>query len=341
MNKILEKRKKLVTFGEVLMRFSPAEKRKIQQSNKLDFFFGGSEMNVAASLANFGVDVQHITNVSNDLIGDAAIAYMRQLGIDVSTVNRVEQPLGLYFLEVGASMRSSRTVYNRMNGAFANISPNQVEWKSILETCNWLHWSGITPAISAGAYKTLKIGLELANKMDIEISADPSYRRGLWTYGKESQVILSELISYSTVFIGGINEMNKILKTNYDHTEKGFIAASKRLINEFPRIKKIFDKVRYGINASRQKIYGRAWVEEKIIYTKELEVSTVIDRVGSGDAYAAGVLYGLKYYDDQKTLEFAIAACALKHTILGDVNLVGVEEIKEVMNGSTGGMIKR
>lgn len=341
MNKNLENRKRLVTFGEVLMRLSPSEKRKIQQSNKLDFFFGGSEMNVAASLANFGLEVQHITNVSNDLVGEAAIVSMRQLGIDVSSVNRVELPLGLYFLEVGASMRSIRTAYNRLNGAFASISPNQVDWQNILETCNWVHWSGITPAISQGAYKTLKAGLELANEMKIDISADPSYRSGLWKYGKKSQVILTELISYSTIFIGGVNEINEILKTNYDHSEKGFIAASKKLLQEFPNIEKIFDKVRNGINASWQKIYGRAWVDEKIIYSKELEVTTVVDRVGAGDAYAAGVLYGLKHYDDKKALEFATAACALKHTILGDINLVSVDEIIEVMRGNTGSLIKR
>jgi 2-dehydro-3-deoxygluconokinase len=332
---------KVVTFGEVIMRLSPSENRKLQQSNQMDFFFGGTEMNVAASLAYFGLKVQQITNVSNDLVGDAAITSMKQLGIDVSAVNKSEHPLGLYFLEVGSALRPSKIAYNRLHGSFANISPEQVDWELVLENCNYLHWTGISPGISEGAYQTLKEGLELAQKKGITVTADPAYRSNLWQYGRSGQEVLKELVSLSNIFIGGVNEINEILNTDFPFEEEGFIAASKKLMEECPKTEKVFDKVRTGLSASWQKIYGQAWTGEKYITTKEHEVTDVVDRIGTGDAYAAGILYGLQHFDDQKTLEFANAACALKHTILGDANLVSVEEVLEVVQGNTGGRIKR
>ncbi len=332
---------KIVTFGEVLMRLSPSEHRKLQQAHHMDFFFGGTEMNVAASLSQFGLKTQHITNVSNDLVGDAAVAAMLQVGIDVSAVNTVEHPLGLYFLEVGSSARSSTIAYNRLHGAFANISPEQVNWEHILKDATHFHWTGITPAISEGAYLTLKDGLKVANRNGIVVTADPAYRSNLWKYGKDGHKILKELVSSSTIFIGGVNEINEILGTDFSFSKDDFIKASKKLMEECPSIEKVFDKVRTGLSASWQKIYGQAWTGTEYISTSELEITSVVDRIGTGDAYAAGILYGLQNYDDRKTLEFANAACALKHTILGDANLVSVEEVLEVMEGKTGGRIKR
>lgn len=332
---------KVVTFGEVLMRLSPAGHRKLQQAHQMDFFFGGTEMNVAASLSQFGVKTQHVTNVSNDLVGDAAIASMRQVGIDVSAVNKVDHPLGLYFLEVGSAARSSKIAYNRLHGSFSNISPDQVDWDEILKDCTHFHWTGITPAISEAAYLTLKKGLEVAKKNEIVVTADPAYRSNLWKYGKDGHKILKELVAQSTIFIGGVNEINEILGTDFSFEKDDFITASKKLMQECPSIKKVFDKVRTGLSASWQKIYGQAWTGNEYISTQELEITSVVDRIGTGDAYAAGIIYGLQNFDDQKTLDFANAACALKHTILGDANLVSVEEVLEVVQGNTGGRIKR
>jgi 2-dehydro-3-deoxygluconokinase len=331
----------VVTFGEVLMRLSPSGNRKLQQSNQMDFFFGGTEMNVASSLSYFGMNTRQVTNVSNDLVGHAAIAAMRHAGIDVSAVNKVDHPLGIYFLEAGSSMRSSKIAYNRLHGSFANIKPDQVDWEVILENCNFLHWTGISPAISESAYETLKEGLKIAQKKDIKVTADPAYRSNLWKYGKDGHEILKELVSSSNIFIGGVNEINEILKTDFSFDESGFIEASKELISACPSIGKVFDKVRTGVSASWQKIYGRAWTGSEYITTPEWEITSVVDRIGTGDAYAAGLIYGLQHFEDLKALEFANAACALKHTILGDANLVSVEEVLEVMKGNTGGRIKR
>ncbi|TDN95437.1 2-dehydro-3-deoxygluconokinase [Salegentibacter sp. 24] len=332
---------KVVTFGEVLMRLSPPGNKKLQQSTSLEFFFGGTELNVAESLSYFGLEVTHVSNVSNDLVGDAALAFIRQFGVDVSAINKVDHPLGLYFLEVGAAMRPSQIAYNRLNAAFANISPEEIDWKNILKDASYFHWTGITPGISKGAYETLKAGLTEAKKKGVIVSADPAYRSNLWKYGREGSEILAELTGLSTIFIGGVNEINEILKTNFEFNKEGFISASRKLIQTYPSIEKVFDKVRTGLSASWQKIYGQAWTGTQYLTTEELEITDVIDRIGTGDAYAAGLLYGLQHFDDQKTLEFANAACALKHTILGDANLVSVSEVLEVTRGDTGGRIKR
>lgn len=334
-------KRNIVTFGEVLMRLSPSGNKKLQQTNSLEFFFGGTELNVAASLSYFGLNVKHVSNVSNDLVGEAALAFIRQFGINVSYINKVNHPLGLYVLEVGAAMRPSQIAYNRLNAAFANISPEEVNWKDIFKDATYFHWTGITPGISKGAYETLKAGLIEAQKQGICVSGDPAYRSNLWKYGVEGREILSELTGLTNIFIGGVNEINEILKTDFEFSKDGFIEASKTLMKTFPAIEKVFDKVRTGLSASWQKVYGQAWTGTAYISTEELEITDVVDRIGTGDAFAAGLLYGLQHFDDQKTLEFANAACALKHSILGDANLVSTEEVQEVAQGNTSGRIKR
>jgi 2-dehydro-3-deoxygluconokinase len=180
-----------------------------------------------------------------------------------------------------------------------------------------------------------------ASKKGITITADPAYRSNLWKYGKDGRKILLELIKLSNVLIGGVNEINEILQTEFTFEKEDFIKASKALQKECPSITKVFDKIRTGVSASWQKVYGRAWVENEYFTSEELEIATVVDRLGTGDAYAAGLIYGLANFNDEKALRFANAACALKHTVLGDVNLVSVEEVLEVMEGNTGGRIKR
>ncbi|GGF05816.1 2-dehydro-3-deoxygluconokinase [Chishuiella changwenlii] len=332
---------KILTFGEVMMRISPSNNKTLQQSKEVEFFFGGTEMNVAASLSTFGCDVKHITNVSNDFVGDSAISYMKSLGINISQVNKNEHPLGLYFLEVGSAVRPSRIAYNRLNGSFANINPNDIDWNAALQDCEYFHWTGITPGISENAYLALKQGLEIAKEKGINITTDPAYRSNLWNYGKKGQEVLKELVGLSTIFIGGVNEINEILGTQFSSDKDGFIEASKTLLNTTPSIQKVFDKVRIGKDASNQLTKGRAWVDNQYIETTEIEVNQVVDRIGTGDAFAAGLIYGLMHFDYQKALDFSNAACALKHTILGDVNLASVADVLEVVNGNLGGRIKR
>ncbi|KFF11842.1 2-dehydro-3-deoxygluconokinase [Chryseobacterium soli] len=332
---------RIVTFGEVIMRLSPPGNKTMRQSHEMEFFFGGTELNVASSLAVMNCEVRHISNVSDDFVGESAVSFMKSVGIDTSFINKTEHPLGLYFLEVGSSVRASRIAYNRLNGSFANIKTEQVDWEKALEGCEYFHWTGISPGISESAYETLKEGLQTARKMGIHITTDPAYRSNLWKYGKSGNEILKELVSYSTIFIGGVNEINEILGTQFSSDQEGFIEACTILQQQIPSIHKVFDKIRIGVNASSQQTQGRAWVNDTFFETDLLEVNPVVDRIGTGDAFAAGLIYGLLHFDDEKALKFANAACAIKHTILGDINYCSAEDIMEVMNGNSGGRIKR
>ncbi|MFP9114561.1 sugar kinase [Flavobacterium sp. RHBU_3] len=333
---------KVVTFGEVIMRLSPPGFNKMKQSNSLDFFFGGTEMNVGASLAQFGLTVQHVSNVSDDFVGTAAIGCMQGYGIDTAHITKVKHPLGLYFMEVGSGLRASQITYNRLHGAFANIQPEQVDWEKVLDGCTLLHWTGISPAISEGAYQTLKEGLTLAKQKGITITADPAYRSNLWQYGRNGFEVLRELVGLSTVFIGGVNEVNEILGTDFSRDEAGFIASAQKLMETLPGITTVYDKIRTGLSATHQKIYAQAWDGTTFYTTPEIEISDVVDRIGTGDAYAAGLIYGIETaMGMEETLAFANAACAVKHTIVGDVNLASVAEISEVAGGNTSGRLKR
>lgn len=333
--------KKIVTFGEVLMRLSPQGNKKFRQSSLLEFYFGGTEINVAISLANFGNEVKHISCISNDFVGETALGYLRNYNVDTSEIVRSQRPLGIYFLEVGAVMRPSSISYNRSHSAFSEIQPQMINWKRALQDSNWMHWTGITPGLSLGAYKSLKEGLQMAMEQGITVSADPTYRRGLWNYGVNAKDALTDLLKYSTIFIGGINEINETLGTSFGYSDEEFIEASKKLIQTYPNIEAVFDKIRKSVNADWQKIRARMWNGKEFKKTKNLEITHIVDRIGTGDAFAAGLIYGLQKYDDFKAMQFACAACALKHTFEGDVNYATVEDVQHILDGEVTGRLVR
>lgn len=330
-----------ITFGEVLMRLSPRGNKKFIQANTLEFYFGGTELNVGLSIANFGGQVKHITSISDDFIGDTAIAYLNKFDLDTTSIVRTNRPLGVYFLEVGAVMRPSSISYNRSHSAFSEIKPSMVDWEKSLKNGSWFHWTGITPALSQGSFDTLKQGLILAKEKGMQVSSDPTYRSGLWKYGVDPKDALMELLHCSTIFIGGINEMNEVLNTNYGYSNDEFIQASKLLIEKFPSISKVFDKIRTSINASWHKIRARMWNGEEFRETQDFDITHIVDRIGTGDAFAAGLIYGLQHYDDYKSMEFASAACALKHTYVGDVNYATIDEVTRILEGNISGRFNR
>lgn len=332
---------KVITFGEVLMRLSPRGNKKFIQNNVIEFYFGGTEINVGISISNFGGEVKHVSCISDDFIGDTAISYLRKFGVSTRCIVRSKRPLGVYFLEVGAVMRPSSISYNRSHSSFSEIQPSMVNWEKSLDKGNWFHWTGITPALTEGAYQTLKQGLILAHKKGLEVSADPTYRKGLWQYGADPKTVLRDLLQYSTIFIGGVNEINEVLGTNYTYSEEDFITASKALIIEFPTIKKVFDKIRTSLNSSWHKIRSRMWNGIEFRETEDLDITHIVDRIGTGDAYAAGLIYALQNFDDYKAMEFASAASALKHTYEGDVNFATVAEVTSILEGNTTGRLNR
>ena len=331
----------IITFGEVLMRISPRGNKKFVQSNIVEFYFGGTELNVGISISNFGGKVKHISAVSDDFIGDTAMTYIQKFGVDTSAIVKSKRPLGVYFLEVGAVIRPSMISYNRSHSAFSEIEPSKVNWETALENGEWMHWTGITPALSKGAYDLLKDGLKLAREKGMAVSADPTYRSGLWKYGQDPKEALIDLLNYSTIFIGGVNEINEVLGTNFGYDNEDFIEASKQLILEFPSIVKVFDKIRTSLNSSWHKIRARMWNGQEFRETEDIDITHVVDRIGTGDAFAAGLIYGLQQYDDYKAMEFASAACALKHTYEGDVNFATVSEVNNIIAGNVTGRLVR
>ncbi|WP_439128793.1 sugar kinase [Polaribacter sp.] len=331
----------IITFGEVLMRISPRGNKKFIQSNNVEFYFGGTELNVGISIANFGGDVKHISCISDDFIGDTAISYLRKFGVSTSAIVRSKRPLGVYFLEVGAVIRPSAISYNRSHSSFSEIQPKMVDWQTALKKGKWFHWTGITPALNKGSKETLLEGLKLAKEKGMQISADPTYRSGLWNYGENPKEVLSEMVSYSTVFIGGINEINELLETDFSYSNKDFIEASKQLIAKYPSIEKVFDKIRTSINSSWHKIRARMWNGIEFRETEDIDITHIVDRIGTGDAFAAGLIHGLQKFEDFKAMQFGSAACAIKHTYLGDVNYAIEEEVISILEGNTTGRLKR
>ncbi|MFK7831715.1 MAG: sugar kinase [Winogradskyella sp.] len=331
----------VITFGEVLMRISPRGNKKFMQSNMVEFYFGGTELNVGISIANFGGKVKHISAVSDDFIGDTALSYIRKFGVSTSSIVRSKRPLGVYFLEVEAVMRPSKISYNRSHSSFSEIVPAMVDWEKALRKGSWMHWTGITPALTKGAFDTLKEGLVLAREKGLTVSADPTYRSGLWQYGQDPKTALIELLHLSTIFIGGINEINEVLGTDFSYSNEDFIEASQRIMDTFPSIEKVFDKIRTSKNSSWHQIRARMWNGSEFRETQDLDITHIVDRIGTGDAFAAGLIYGLQQYDDYKAMLFASAACALKHTYEGDVNLTNVDEVISIIDGNISGRFVR
>lgn len=331
----------IITFGEVLMRISPRGNKKFIQSNMVEYYFGGTELNVGISISNFGGNVKHISVVSDDFIGKTAISYLNKFGVNTSSITSSKRPLGVYFLEVGAVMRPSSISYNRSHSSFSEIKPSMVNWGDALKKGEWIHWTGITPALSKGAYQTLREGLVKAKEKGMIVSADPTYRSGLWQYDQDPKEALTDLLNYSNIFIGGINEINEVLGTQYGYSNDEFLEASTLLMDKFPSIEKVFDKIRTSLNSSWHKIRARMWNGTEFRETEDLDITHVVDRIGTGDAFAAGLIHGLRQFDDYKAMEFASAACALKHTYEGDVNLSTEEEVINILGGNTTGRLVR
>lgn len=321
---------KIVTFGEVLMRLSPPDHRKYCQTNQANIHFGGTEANVAVALANLGCVCTHVTTLPNDFLGKSVTRFLKMNNIHTKFIQTNSHPLGIYFMEEGAVHRSSRISYNRNYSAFAKCDPKKFDWEVILKDADWFHWTGITPAISKNAYKSLKEALEIANTYQLKISTDPVYRSNLWKYNINPQEALKELVGLSNIFIGGPDEVNMLFNTNYSYEE--FKESSECLLNEFPDIQHIIHKTRKAKNASWHSIASEYYNGKDYLQSETITITHIIDRIGTGDAFAAGVIYGMLNYDFPLALNYANTLSALKHTIPGDVSLISAEELESAVN---------
>lgn len=336
---------KVVTLGEVMMRLVPPNYLRFSQASSLDVTYGGGEANVAAGLAALGVPAAHVTAYPNHELGYAAAGYYKKFGVDTSQIVFQEGRLGTYFLEFGAAMRSSKIIYDRAGSVFANADPDWFDWAEIFEHTSFFQWTGITPALSQNCLEITQRALTEAKNRGVFVVADVNYRSNLWKYGKTAQEVMPELIQYCDLIscsekdafeIFGIKEFE-----NPAYNDSSYTAMALSMQELFPRVKAFISTRRITHSASSNGLKAIGY-QNGYFETEILEIDHIIDRVGGGDAFLSGIIYG--YYhglEFQETLRFANAASALKHTIYGDINLVSVEEIQEVLAGNTGGRIKR
>jgi 2-dehydro-3-deoxygluconokinase len=335
--------KKVVTFGEIMGRLSPPGYGRIIQSQSFNITFGGGEANVAGSLAHLGIPASHVTRFPSNELGKAAAGYYQRVGVDTSDIQFGEGRLGLYFVEFGAAMRPSKVTYDRADSAFANLDPSEFHWHEILKDACWFHWTGISPAISESAAQAVRDAIAVANELGITVSADVNYRKNLWQYGKSVQEVMPELIAGCDIIVCGKGDAEDILGIVPDgSTKSGWESICKQIMAQFPRLKKIINTKRGQISASQNTLSAASFNGDKVLKSETVEISQIVDRIGGGDAFMAGYIYGnLIYCDEAKSLAFAVAASALKHTIEGDINLANLDEIETVMNGDLTGRLKR
>ena len=332
--------KKVVTFGEVMMRFSPPGFAKFSQATTVELAYGGGEANVAVSLAYFGMDAFHVTSFPDNLVGRSATQYLRHHWLHTKYIKYGQGRMGKYFLEKGAVHRPSEVVYERDNSAFSKIEPGMFDWKKILRNADWFHWTGITPGISQGTADACREAIQVANEIGVPVSVDVHSRKSLWQYGKNKEDVMPELVSGCDIVIASPYDMQENL--GVANAEDDLATASEKLRKKFPRITKVIDKNRETLSASHNRIQGHIWDGEKVLSSRSFDVTHIVDRVGTGDAYAAGMIYGLLNLEsDQEAVSFAAAACSLKHTVEGDANVVSVQDVITLMEGDNSGRIKR
>lgn len=338
---------KVVTFGEIMLRLSTERHLRFGQSKAFAATYGGGEFNVAVSLANYGVNAEFVTRIPDNEIGHCALQEMRKMNVNSKNVLFGGDRLGIYFLETGAGNRGSNVVYDRANSAIATIEPGAFDWEKIFEGKTWFHWSGITPAISQSAATECLIAIKTAHKLGLTISCDLNYRSKLWKYGKQPSDVMPEMLKYCHVILGDIDTAYFMLgkdKVNPDYTDEAALPSLYgKLVESCPNLKIAATTLRYSVSASHQRIGGILY-NGKAIYKAEVkEVNPVVDRVGTGDAFMGGLLFSLidQPTDLQRALDFAVAACCLKHTIVGDYNLATLQEIETIIGGNSSGLVSR
>ncbi|MCF2500026.1 sugar kinase [Dyadobacter chenhuakuii] len=328
----------IVSFGEVLMRLSTPGFSRFEQARQLNVTYAGGEANVSTALAYWGHHTAHVTRFPDSPIGRAAAQYLQFHGVDISHIIYGGPRMAVYFLEMGAALRGSQIVYDRANSSLAEIDPKEIDWDSILKDAKWFHWAGITPALSQGAADALLDGIKTARKYGITVSGDIFYRANLWKYGKKPSDILPELTAGTDIVIANSENIKEIFGIGGND----FVESCVNLQKAYPQVKTVVDTKRTSISASHNLLRAYLWNGKELLETADIEINPIIDRVGGGDAFIAGLIHGLiTFNDQQKALEFGVAASALKHTIEGDALISTIQEVEAIRQGETSGRIKR
>jgi len=342
--------KKVIAFGEIMLRLSPPGFQRLIQARSLDVTFGGGEANVAVTLAGFGVSVDYVTRLPKNEIGDACFNYLRQFGIGTSKIVRGGDRLGIYFLESGAAQRGSKVIYDRSGSSIATIESGMIDWNRVLSDASWLHITGITPAISKGCADSSLDAVKSAKQLGLTVSLDLNYRSKLWKWGKTAKEVMGGLVKYSDVVIGNEEDAANVFGIQAPGVDvisgkvkvESYKSVAEKLKEQFPNIQKAAITVRGSISASHNTWSG-VMLDDKGFYVgPTYDITHIVDRVGAGDAFAGGLIYALMKYDNpQKAVDFAVAAGCVKHTIPGDMNLVNVSEVETIMSGVVSGRVAR
>ena len=340
---------RVVTFGEVMLRLKSPEFERLMQSPLLEATFGGAEANVAVSLAQYGLPVSFVTALPSNPLGDAALASVRSFGADTSFIKRAGDRIGIYFLESGANQRPSRVTYDRNGSSIASAKSGDFDWAAIFSGATWFHVSGVTPAISQSAADLTIEAAKAARSMGVTVSCDYNYRKNLWKYGKKAPEVMREIVKHVNVGIANEEDCEKALGISSDvdvHSGsldvERYRAIAESVFDAFPNLEKQVITLRESHSADYNGWSAVLYNGRELLQSRNYEITDIVDRVGAGDSFAGGLIYGLTTYkDDQKALEFATAASCLKHSIAGDFNRVSVPEVEALMKGEASGRVQR
>jgi 2-dehydro-3-deoxygluconokinase len=343
--------KKIITFGEIMLRLATPEHQRFTQMTSLTATFGGGEANVAVSLANYGLNAEFVTRLPENDLGQAVLMDLRKHNVGTHHIIHGGGRLGIYFLETGAVSRPSKVIYDRANSSIAEIRPGMINWNEVFEDALWFHWTGITPAISEGAALVCLEGIKTANQKNITVSCDLNFRKNLWKWGKNAGEVMPDLVSGCDIILGNEEDAEKVfgIRPEKGDVSKGNVSAVEyksvcvKLMKQFTRAKKVIITLRGSINADHNSWSGVLFDGKELFKAPEYQITHIVDRVGGGDSFMGGLIYGLITWpgDDQKALNFAVAASCLKHTIHGDYNLVSVSEVEQLMKGDASGRVVR
>ena len=340
---------KFLTFGEIMLRLKAPGQECFFQSPMLEATFGGGEANVAVSLANYGEDAAFLTVLPDNAIADACKAELRRFDVDTKRIVTGEGRMGIYYLEGGANQRPSKVVYDRAYSAIALAKPGDIDWDKAFEGVEWFHITGITPAISESAMELSVASVKEAKKRGITVSCDLNYRKNLWKYGKEAKEVMSELTKYVDVAIANEEDFQKSLgisaKSDVESGELDrdvYKQIAQTAMDLYPNLKKVAITLRESKSADTNYWAACIYDGKEFYVSRKYAITDIVDRVGGGDSFGGGLIYGLNTYATQaEALEFAVAASCLKHTISGDFNRVTVKEVESLMKGSGSGRVER
>ncbi|MCB9210906.1 MAG: sugar kinase [Ignavibacteriales bacterium] len=341
---------KVVTFGEIMLRLSTPGFTRFVQTQNFDSTYGGGEANVAVALSNYGLESYFVTKLPKHEIGQSAVNHLRRFGVNTNYIKRDGDRVGIYFLETGASQRASKVIYDRSNSAVTTVNASDFNWNEIFKDCDWFHWTGITPALGKQAQEVLVEALKIAKSLNVKVSCDLNFRKKMWT-SEEAQSVMKPLMEYVDVCIANEEDAEKSLgetagKTNVEKAsidEEGYFNLAKHLKQKY-NFEAVAITLRESFSASRNG-WSALLLDNKSCsepYRSKKYDIQIVDRVGGGDSFASGLIYGLMNYENTKqSLEFAVGASCLKQTIPGDFNLVSVEEVEKLIKGDGSGRVER